>query len=109
MRLCKKKLELGLKIMNRSVKLHYVGSMINLAVRFEDTRVYKDTYAKGVLNIVLRLLPECCGHLKVELIQEVTALPVDQLETLGCALLNFEKVEDLEKWLEENTSASTEV
>jgi Domain of unknown function (DUF4351) len=43
----------------------------------------------------------------MELVREVTALPLDQLETLGIALLKFKKVKDLEKWLKENASATT--
>jgi predicted transposase/invertase (TIGR01784 family) len=75
-----------------------------LDIQFEETRVYKDTYAKASLNMVLSLLEENCGQLKIELVREVTALPIDQLEALGKALLKFKKVKDLEKWLKENAS-----
>jgi hypothetical protein len=34
----------------------------------------------------------------------VTALPLDQLEALGDALLKFKKIKDLEKWLQNNAS-----
>jgi hypothetical protein len=34
-----------------------------LDILFEDTRVYKDTFAKGNLNMVLRLLGRNCGQL----------------------------------------------
>jgi Domain of unknown function (DUF4351) len=78
-----------------------------LDIQFEDTRVYKDTYAKGNRDMVIKLLERLCGQLKIELVQEVTALPVDQLDALGYALLDFEKVEDLENWLQENTALST--
>jgi predicted transposase/invertase (TIGR01784 family) len=78
-----------------------------LDIQFEETRVYKDTFAKGNLSMVLRLLGQNCGQLSMELVREVTALPLDQLETLGIALLKFKKVKDLEKWLKENASATT--
>ena len=78
-----------------------------LDIQFEDTRVYKDTYAKGNRDMVLRLLGRNCGQLSIELVREVTALPLDQLEALGDALLKFKKIEDLEKWLQENASATT--
>jgi predicted transposase/invertase (TIGR01784 family) len=78
-----------------------------LDIQFEETRVYKDTYAKGKLDIVLRQLGQNCGQLSMELVREVTALPLDQLEALGDALLKFKKVKDLEKWLQENASATT--
>jgi predicted transposase YdaD len=70
-----------------------------LDIQFEETRVYKDTYAKGKLEVVLSLLEENCGQLSIELVQEVTALPIDKLEALGDALLKFKKAKDLEKWL----------
>lgn len=80
-----------------------------LDIQFEDTRVYKDTYAKVTLRMVLRQLALSCGQLKIELVREVSALPIDHLEALGDALLKFKKVNDLEKWLQENTSATTGV
>jgi predicted transposase YdaD len=75
-----------------------------LDIQFEETRVYKDTYAKGKLDMVLELLESNCGQLRIELVREVTALPLDQLEALGDALLDFKKVKDLEKWLKENAT-----
>ncbi len=77
-----------------------------LDIQFEDTRVYKDTYAKGNRDMVLRQLGRNCGQLSIELVREVTALPLDQLEALGDALLKFKKIKDLEKWLQENASAT---
>jgi predicted transposase/invertase (TIGR01784 family) len=75
-----------------------------LDIQFEETRVYKDTFAKGNLNMVLSLLEENCGQLSMELVREVTALPIDKLQALGKALLKFKKVKDLEKWLKDNAS-----
>ena len=79
-----------------------------LDIQFEETRVYKDTYAKGKLDVVLSLLEENCEQLAIELVREVTALPISQLEALGKALLKFKKVKDLEKWLQENATTTTE-
>jgi predicted transposase/invertase (TIGR01784 family) len=75
-----------------------------LDIQFEETRVYKDTYAKGKLDMALSQLEENCGQLTIELVREVTALPIGQLEALSKALLKFKKVKDLEKWLRENAS-----
>jgi predicted transposase YdaD len=75
-----------------------------LDIQFEETRVYKDTYAKASLNMVLSQLEENCGQLTIELVREVNALPIGQLEALSKALLKFKKVKDLEKWLRENAS-----
>jgi Domain of unknown function (DUF4351) len=78
-----------------------------LDIQFEDTRVYKDTYAKVTLHLVLSLLEENCGQLKIELVREVNDLPIDQLEALAKALLKFKKVKDLEKWLQNNASETS--
>jgi AcrR family transcriptional regulator len=75
-----------------------------LDIPFEGTRVYKDTCAKVTLIMVLRLLGQNCGQLSIELVRDVTALSLNQLEALGDALLKFKKVKDLEKWLQENAS-----
>jgi two-component sensor histidine kinase len=75
-----------------------------LDIQFEETRVYKDTFVKGELKIVLSLLEENCGQLEMELVREVTALPIGRLEALAKALLKFTKIKDLEKWLRENAS-----
>jgi predicted transposase/invertase (TIGR01784 family) len=75
-----------------------------LDIQFEETRVYKDTFAKGNLNMVLSQLEENCGQLTIELVREVNTLPINKLEALGKALLKFKKVKDLEKWLRENAS-----
>lgn len=72
-----------------------------LDIRFEDTRVYKDTYAKASLDMVLRQLNRRCGQLKIDMIRQVELLSQEQLEALGDALLDFNKVKDLENWLEE--------
>jgi AcrR family transcriptional regulator len=73
-------------------------------IPFEETHIYKDAYAKGSRDIVLRLLGRNCGQLGIELVREVTALSIEQIEALGDALLKFKKVKDLEKWLRENAS-----
>jgi predicted transposase YdaD len=78
-----------------------------LDIQFEDTRVYKDTYAKVTLHLVLSQLEENCGQLKIELVREVNDLPIEQLEALAKALLKFKKVKDLEKWLQNNASETS--
>jgi predicted transposase YdaD len=75
-----------------------------LDIQFEETRVYKDTYAKGHRDMVLKQLEHRCGQLGIELVRGITALSVDQLEELGYALPDFEKVEDLENWLKSQAS-----
>jgi predicted transposase/invertase (TIGR01784 family) len=75
-----------------------------LDIQFEETRVYKDTYAKGNRDMVVKLLERRCGQLEIELLRNVTALSPDQLEELGYALLDFKRVEDLANWLKSQAS-----
>jgi predicted transposase/invertase (TIGR01784 family) len=75
-----------------------------LDIQFEETRVYKDTYAKGNRDMVVKLLERRYGQLEIELLRKVTALSPDQLEELGYALLDFKRVEDLEDWLKSQAS-----
>jgi hypothetical protein len=78
------------------------NAMLNIP--FEETRIYKNSYAKGKLDMALELLELNCGQLKIELVQKVTALPIKQLDALARALLKFRKIKDLEKWLQENAA-----
>jgi Domain of unknown function (DUF4351) len=85
-----------------------VDGMINLDIRFEDTRYCKDIYTEARLKMVLRQLPLICGkELKTKLVQEITALPAEQLEALSYALLRFKKAKHLKTWLK-NNALSTE-
>lgn len=54
------------------------------------------------VNLVIRLLKSKIGDLTPELEGEVRALPLDKLEDLGVALLQFESVENLIAWLQSN-------
>jgi len=56
--------------------------------------------AVGERTLVLKLLTRKLGSLSPVLIAKVNALSLEELETLGEALLDFTKVEDLESWLE---------
>jgi len=54
--------------------------------------------------LILRLLTRRCGNLAIAKQEEVRSLPIDVLESLGEALLDFRGVDDLEVWLLENVS-----
>jgi predicted transposase/invertase (TIGR01784 family) len=70
-----------------------------LDIQFEETRVYKDTYAKANQDMVIKQLERRYGQLEIGLVRGITALSVDKLEELSYALLDFKTVEDLENWL----------
>jgi hypothetical protein len=47
----------------------------------------------------LRLLNRCCGPLSEATIARIQALPLEQLEALADALLDFQGADDLITWL----------
>jgi len=55
---------------------------------------------EGEANLVLRLLNRRIGGISAELSANIQSLSLENLENLGEALLDFQSVEDLEQWLE---------
>jgi predicted transposase YdaD len=74
---------------------------------FENTRLYQQVMDRGeqkgrsneALTIVQRQLPYRCGDLSPSLLARVQALPLEKLEALSEALLDFRDGTDLERWL----------
>jgi predicted transposase YdaD len=56
-------------------------------------------------SLILRLLTRRVGTLPESLQTQVEALPLDQLETLGEALLDFTDLASLEDWLKQIESS----
>jgi predicted transposase/invertase (TIGR01784 family) len=81
-----------------------------LGINLEQTRVYQEAKAEGesigetreALNLILRLLNRRIGSMSIELQERVKALPLERLENLGEALLDFTNLTDLETWLSQN-------
>ena len=55
--------------------------------------------ALGEATVTLRLLNRRCGPLSAETTTRIQALPMEQLESLADALLDFTGPEDLQAWL----------
>ena len=53
--------------------------------------------------LVLRLLTRKLGNLTPELTTRVNSLTIDRVESLGEALLDFQKLDELIAWLENNS------
>lgn len=75
----------------------------------QESVVYQSIKAEGLreglqreTNLVLRQLDRRVGMVPAELVARVEALPLEQLEALGEALLDFEAQGDLARWLETN-------
>jgi predicted transposase/invertase (TIGR01784 family) len=54
---------------------------------------------EGERSLILRLLTRKVGELPDSVRSQIAALPVDQLESLGEALLDFRTIADLDAWL----------
>ena len=52
--------------------------------------------------LIIRLLNKRFGEIQPGLIERIQKLPIEKIESLGEALLDFSKVDDLENWLKEN-------
>jgi predicted transposase YdaD len=69
----------------------------------KQTRVYQEALAegetKGEVKLVLRLLNRRIGEIPHDLADQIRELPIEQIESLGEALLDFQNLSDLVSWL----------
>jgi predicted transposase/invertase (TIGR01784 family) len=89
-----------------------------LGITLQETRVYQEIKQEGIqegeqrgieqgreqgrLNearLILRLLTRRVGELPQDICQQIETLPLEQLENLGEALLDFTSMADLQAWL----------
>lgn len=81
-----------------------------LGITLQETRVYREIKEEGIQegegrgkqrekSLILRLLNRRVGELPQDVRQQVEALPLEQLENLGEALLDFSSMADLQAWL----------
>ncbi len=56
---------------------------------------------EGEVNLISRQLTRRLGEVDSSLIEQIRGLSIEQLETLGVALLDFSKVADLVAWLQQ--------
>lgn len=85
-----------------------------IGITLQETRVYRDAKAEGKAegvsegrqvegrSLILRQLARRVGTLPTNANVGILALNLEQLENLGEALLDFDRVEDLMSWLEAN-------
>jgi Domain of unknown function (DUF4351) len=64
---------------------------------------------KGEQQLILRLLNRRLGEIDLSLIEQVKELSIEQLETLGEALLDFATVADLEVWLSQQQDTKNQL
>ena len=73
-----------------------------LGIELQQTRVYQEAKAEEATFLVLKQLNRKLGELSPQLRSRVSILPIERIESLGEALLDFTSIADLENWLSEN-------
>ena len=68
----------------------------DIALAVEEGKI-----AEGI-KLIIRLLNRRIGEISPLLIAQIQKLPIEQIESLGEALLDFSKLDDLETWLNQN-------
>ena len=66
---------------------------------FSQSKAYKEIFGLGEANLALRQLARRCGPLSSATTARIQALPLEQLEALAEALLDFTGPADLDAWL----------
>ena len=82
-----------------------------LGIELEQTRVYQDAKAEGKAEgkaeegralVLKQLTRKLGGAIEPDLQSQVNSLTIEQIESLGEALLDFQGVDELVNWLNSN-------
>ena len=73
-------------------------------VDIRDTRYYEEVAADVQARMVTRQLKKRLGEMASSQEAMIHALPVDQLEALGDALLDFSGPDDFARWLAQHVA-----
>ncbi len=73
-----------------------------------ESVMYQYIKAEGASEMILRQLKRKIGTISSDLQQAILQLPLEVLENLGEALLDFSTEAELQAWLENNKSSSNE-
>lgn len=89
--------------------LQEICAMAGLTVDdFTQSVAYREIFGLGeaqeAARVTLRLLTRRCGPLTDATTAQIQALPIDQLEALADALLDFQGPADLAAWLAAHTT-----
>ncbi len=64
-----------------------------------EQKTLEEGRQEGRQELIIRQLNRRIGEIQPPLIQQIRTLPIEQLELLGEALLDFSTVANLEQWL----------
>jgi hypothetical protein len=70
-----------------------------LGISLQETRVYQEARADEAKLLILRQLTRRLTEVPEPIKVNINALSINQLESLGKALLDFSSLSDLETWL----------
>ena len=71
----------------------------------QESVIYQDILQKGEERTIIRQLDRRFGEINPSLIDKIKLLPIENLDMLAEALLDFSTLSDLGTWLEQNTSS----
>jgi predicted transposase YdaD len=76
----------------------------------KQTRVYQEAKAEGqqreAVSLILAQLTHKFGTLPTEIAVQIEQLRLEKLEVLSVALMGFQRLEDLDQWLQTNQSCA---
>lgn len=79
-----------------------------LGITLKETRVYREIKEEGreeeARSLIIRQLTRRMGDLSQDIRDRIDTLPLEDLESLGEALLDFSNLMDLENWMVEMRS-----
>jgi predicted transposase/invertase (TIGR01784 family) len=70
-----------------------------LGITLKETRVYREIKEEGERSLIIRQLTRRVGELSQDIRDRIDVLPLEDLESLGEALLDFSNLIDLENWM----------
>jgi predicted transposase YdaD len=76
-----------------------------LGITLKETRVYREIKEEGERSLIIRQLTRRVGELSQDMRDRIDALPLEDLESLGEALLDFSSLTDLESWMVEKRAS----
>lgn len=85
------------------LRLEEIAKMLGMATEASQTRVFQEGRTQEGRFFVLRLIDRKLGNISPELVASIESLPLEDLESLGEALLDFNSIKDLQDWLQANS------
>lgn len=86
-------------------RMEYVTGIERRAIQRGLQQGLQQGLGQGAASIVLRQLQRRLGELKPSVVARIEAMPLEKLEQLSEALLDFTSTKDLNRWLRDHAPA----